>query len=135
MNSINIIGTDLTPSVVLSKEENTFLIQGRAVPMDGEAFFKPILDWMENYAENPLPTTVFTFEMEFMNLSSSKMLLFILYKLKEIRDNGYDVMVNWQHLADDCDMIEVGEDYEFMVDIPFKFKAIDYNLALEELVA
>lgn len=134
MECIKIEGTEITPQIVLSKQQNTFIIKGRAVPEDGESFFNPVLDWMEAYAENPLPKTEFTFEMEFMNLSSSKMLLFILYKLKEIRDNGDDVIINWVHGIDDHDMIEVGEDYEFMVDLPFKFKAIE-QLVYEPMTA
>ena len=65
-----------------------------------------------------------------MNLSSSKMILFILYRLKELKTQGKEVLVNWGHLEDDKEMIEVAEDYEFMVDIPFKLNAIELTLSI-----
>jgi hypothetical protein len=121
MDCLNLIETENTPEIHLSKLFAEFSISGKSVPEDGENFFKPVLNWMENYTSYPNDRTVFNFQMEYMNLSSSKMLLFILYKLKEIKDDGKEVLVNWIHENGDLDMIEVGEDYEFMVDIPFKF--------------
>ncbi len=121
MNCLHILGTENTPEVHLSKETGTFSVSGRSVPENGDEFFAPIMEWMDEYAKAPNNITHFNFHMEYMNLSSSKMLLFILYKLKEIKDENKDVLVNWIHESEDSDMIEVGEDYEFMVDIPFKF--------------
>lgn len=125
MDCLHIQGTDNTPEVYLSKDNNTFYIKGKSIPKDGEAFYKSIIQWVEDYSANPNVKTVFDFHMDGMNLSSSKMILFILYKLKEIKDDGKQILVNWAHYEDDQDMIEVGEDYEFMVDVPFKFKSLE----------
>ena len=48
----------------------------------------------------------------------------MLYKLNEIADKGLDVQVEWEYKSDDEDMYEVGQDYAYMVKVPFKFKEI-----------
>ena len=62
MERINITGTDDTPGIILDKSTGEFQITGRSLPEDVAAFFEPILDWMEMYAEDPLPKTVFEFK-------------------------------------------------------------------------
>ena len=121
MEALKIKGTDILPNVILDTSNNTFEITGRSVPPNGKLFYEPVIEWMEKYAVNPKPSTIFVFNLEFFNISSSKMLLFILYKLNEIKQAGNNVNVIWNYAEADNDMFEVGEDYAFMVDIPFQF--------------
>ena len=124
MKALIIEPTDKTPAVILDPENNSFDITGRSVPHDAEAFFNPILEWFEEYAAAPLKKTVIGFNLEFFNISSSKRLLFILYRLNEMVENGDDVRVRWSYSENDEDMLEVGQDYAFMVKVPFDFFCI-----------
>lgn len=114
-------GTDIYPDITLDTEKPFFRISGKSVPADGKAFFEPVLQWVEAYIKNPLPETHFIFNLEYFNISTSKMLLFILYKLNELKNAGFSVRVSWQYNDEEDEMFEVGEDYAFMVDIPFEF--------------
>lgn len=124
MDIINLIGTDDTPGIVLDKEGNRFEFTGRAMPEDVVAFFQPILNWLDEYAEDANEKTVFDFRMTYFNTASSKIIMDILLKLEEMQDDGNEVEVNWYYPSDDEDMQEAGEEYEEIAEIPFNHIAV-----------
>jgi hypothetical protein len=120
MSVIKIQGTDDTPTVTLDKENNIFEISGRSLPEDVVVFYKPILEWLDEYKNDPLDKTVFNFKLEYFNTASSKLLLDVLLKLEDIHNDGHDVLVKWHYPDDDEDMEEAGEEYSDIVDVPFE---------------
>lgn len=110
--------THKTPKVYLDPENNVFEISGRSIPEDSVGFYKPILDWLDEYAKNPLPQIEFKFELEYFNTASSKNILEILKKLEEIYEKGNDVKIIWYYEEDDEDMEETGEDYKALLSVP-----------------
>lgn len=124
MEVFKIMGTDDTPSVNLDAAGDVFEISGRSLPEDVNAFYKPILDWLDKYSASPNGKTVFNFKLVYFNTASSKMLLDILMKLEELYKTGKDVVVRWQYPDDDEDMKEAGEEYADIVDVPFEQIAI-----------
>lgn len=121
MEVINIKGTDDTPNVILDKENGRFEISGRSLPEDVNMFFEPIMEWIEDYAEDPLDKTIFDFKLEYFNTASSKVILDILLKFEEVIDSGKDVLVKWHYHEDEEDMLEAGEEYADIVEIPFEY--------------
>ena len=120
MDVIKIQGTDDTPTVILDVENEVFQLSGRSLPEDVGAFYDPILDWLEDYAESSNAKMTFGFKLEYFNTASSKLLLDILLKLEEMFENGKEIMVKWYYPEDDEDMEEAGEEYADIVDIPFE---------------
>ncbi|MBP5367721.1 MAG: DUF1987 domain-containing protein [Bacteroidales bacterium] len=120
MRVIKIQGSDDTPKVILDADNNTFEISGRSLPEDVVAFYDPILEWLDEYSQNPLDKTVFNFKLEYFNTASSKLLLDVLLKLEDMYDAGHDVLVKWHYPDDDEDMEEAGEEYADIVEVPFE---------------
>jgi len=116
--------TAQTPSINFNPTNGLMEIKGRSIPYDSDDYWMPILNWFESYVVTPFQSTVFKINLEYFNISSSKRILFLLYKLNEIADKGLDVQVEWAYKSDDEDMYEVGQDYAYMVKVPFKFKEI-----------
>ena len=127
MDTIKIMGTDDTPTVILDAENEVFEISGRSLPEDVTAFYDPILTWLEDYAGSPCAKTVFIFKLVYFNTASSKLLLDILMKLEQLSEDGNDVLVRWYYPEDDEDMQEAGEEYSDIVDVPFE--AVSYSLS------
>jgi len=123
MEVINIQGTDDTPNVILNKESNKFEISGRSLPEDVNMFYEPIMNWIDEYAEAPNEKTVFNFKLEYFNTASSKIILDILLKFEEIVENGHDVTIKWHYHEEEEDMLEAGEEYADIVEIPFEYEA------------
>jgi hypothetical protein len=126
MNTIKIMGTDDTPTVILDSENDIFEISGRSLPEDVTAFYEPIIRWLEDYSSNPNPKTVFTFKLVYFNTASSKLLLDILMKLEQMHEEGKELLIRWYYPEDDEDMQEAGEEYADIVDVPFE--QVSYTL-------
>jgi len=124
MEVIKIMGTDDTPTVMLDAANDIFEISGRSLPEDVNAFYSPIIAWMEKYNQAPKPKTVFNFKLVYFNTASSKVLLDILMKLEDLQKVGKEVLVRWHYAEDDEDMKEAGEEYADIVDVPFDQIAI-----------
>ncbi|MBN1145322.1 MAG: DUF1987 domain-containing protein [Bacteroidales bacterium] len=120
METIKIQGTEDTPKIMLDAENEIMEISGRSLPEDVSSFYEPVLNWLNEYAENPNKKTVFNFKLTYFNTASSKLLLDILMKLEEMHEKGNDVVIRWHFPEDDEDMAEAGEEYADIVDVPFE---------------
>ena len=120
METIKIQGTEDTPRIILDTEKDLLEISGRSLPEDVSAFYEPVLNWLNEYAENPNDKTIFNFKLTYFNTASSKLLLDILMKLEELHEKGNDVLIRWHYPEDDEDMEEAGEEYADIVDVPFE---------------
>jgi hypothetical protein len=53
MELISIEGTPKTPTVTMNPETGLVEIKGRSIPENSIEFYKPIVDWLEDYAGSP----------------------------------------------------------------------------------
>ena len=113
--------TQSTPEVMLSKDEGKFEFSGRSLPENAKEFYNPIMEWLENYKDQPNDKTKVIFNFEYFNTASSKMILDVIEKIKAIEENGNALEVNWYYLEEDDDMLEAGEDYSDITELPFNF--------------
>jgi hypothetical protein len=120
MESLTLDGTTKTPNVSFDATKGVLEIKGRSIPENSIEFYKPLVDWLEEYANGPLAKTVVNVHLEYFNTSSSKCILDVFKKLETIHKNKYDVQINWYYEEDDEDMLEAGEDYESIIRVPFK---------------
>jgi len=120
MEPIIIEGTAKTPSVRFDANAKIFEIKGRSIPENSVEFYKPLVDWLEKYKENPLEKTEVNIKLEYFNTSSSKCILDVFKKLESIHKTNNEVQINWYYEEDDEDMLEAGEDYESIIRVPFK---------------
>jgi len=120
MNSIIISATEDTPGIRLDATSDIFEISGRSLPEDVVKFYKPILDWLDEYAQSPNENTVFNFKLSYFNTASSKIILDIMMKLEGMHDAGKKVSIKWHYPSDDEDMMEAGEEYADIVSVPIE---------------
>ncbi|UKN02613.1 DUF1987 domain-containing protein [Paracrocinitomix mangrovi] len=132
MEALRIRETAKTPEIIFDPANSIFEIKGKSVPDNAEDFYTEVLNWIDDYVANPLGETVLKINLEYFNISSSKRLLFLLYKLNELASSEKSVKVQWFYNKADEDMFEVGQDYAFMVKFPFEF--IEYSLNEPTLV-
>lgn len=120
MESISIEGTPKTPIVNFNAETGVIEIKGRSIPENSIEFYRPLVEWLEEYFNNPQKSTVVNIQLEYFNTSSSKCILDVFKKLEALKKARHDVVINWYYEEDDEDMLEAGEDYESIIRIPFK---------------
>ncbi len=121
MDNLIIESSAFTPFVRFNRATGVMVIKGRAIPDSPDEFWMPIISWFEGYLLHPSPETIFKIDLEYFNISSSKRILFLLYKLNNLAKEGSSVKVDWYYKLNDEDMYEVGQDYKYMVKVPFEF--------------
>ena len=113
--------TEATPEIKLDKENGKLEFSGRSLPENVKEFYKPAMEWLEKYIEEPNDKTTVIFNFEYFNTASSKVILDIIEKMKKIQEQGKELDVSWYYIEEDDDMLEAGEDYSDITDIPFQF--------------
>lgn len=125
MNPLFIKATDTTFQVNLNKVDGIFEFSGKSRPENVVSFFEPIFDWFKKYEDNPNSETIVCFNLEYFNSSSAKVLLRFLVCLEEMSRKGINIKILWKYRANDEDILETGEDYASLVEVPFEF--MEYN--------
>ena len=115
-------GSAKTPTVEFNAS-GELLLKGRSIPENSIEFYKPLIEWLESYSESPNSTTVLSVQLEYFNTSSSKCILDVFKKLESV--SGSEITVKWHYEEDDEDMLEAGEDYEAIIDLPFEMIEVE----------
>jgi SiaC family regulatory phosphoprotein len=125
MAAILMEGTSKTPTVSFDDISGMLELKGRSIPENSIEFYKPLIDWIDRYARDPKTKTTLHVQLEYFNTSSSKCILDVFKKLELVRNTGNEVSVLWHYEQDDEDMLEAGEDYQAIINLPFKMIQIE----------
>jgi hypothetical protein len=117
MDDFFLEATPKTPKLYFSKDTGEFEISGRSIPENSIEFYKPVINWLDNYIGDPNQRTLLVIKLEYFNTSSSKCLVEILRRL-EILNNQSIVKVKWCYEEEDEDMQESGEDFKEIIKVP-----------------
>ncbi len=121
MDVLTIAGTEQTPSIVLNPIESVYMISGRSLPEDSAEFYRPVIKWLEAFKASTYESIHFVIRLDYFNTSSSKMILDILQRMKQIKLAGKEARVLWYFQEDDEDMQESGQEFAELVDVSFEF--------------
>lgn len=113
--------TYYTPHVCFNASTGHCLLEGESFLENTWEFYEKLLGWLKDYAKSQRPI-LFDFKMIYFNTSSSKGILELLLFLKEYKDQGGNVRVNWYYPAEDDDILEEAED--FIEDTQLEIKLI-----------
>lgn len=113
-------GTSDLPSITLDKRTGTFEIAGTSFPEDAGEFYRPVIEWIDEFRNNPNDELCLRFKLTYYNTSSSKIIHSIFEKFEDLYDKGYAITIEWHYEADDEDMYEAGLGYKDRISIPFE---------------
>ena len=122
MDGLFLKGNAEAPTIVFNPQDETFEISGKSVIENAEAHFRPAINWLKTYATSPLSRIRVNFNLEYFNISTSKLVLEMLHTLDRMVKAGWDVCVRWYSQPEDDDMYEVGVDLAELVRVPFEFR-------------
>lgn len=125
MDPLLLEGSAKTPHVHFDPETGLLELKGRSIPENSIDFYKPLIDWIDRYGRDPRQKTALHMQLEYFNTSSSKCILDVFKKLESIRAAGNEVTVLWHYEVDDEDMLEAGEDYAGIINVPFRMVQIE----------
>ena len=119
METISIQGTNKTPTVDFNSERGLLEIKGRSNPEDSKIFYRPLINWVDDYVSHPPDKTTVIIQLEHFNTISSKSLLDLFKRLKTIVNSQKEVKVDWYYEKDDEDLLDAGKNYEHITGLPF----------------
>ncbi len=113
-----------TPNVELDSDAGIFRIVGKSFPEDVKSFYIPVIDWIQQYVQEPNDESLFEVSLEYFNTASSKMLLVILSQLKEIQKKEKKITVLWRFPENDMEIEDAGIEFSEVINIPFIFRRV-----------
>jgi len=110
MESLHIKATQYTPEIILDLN-GTITMTGKSYPENTFEFYKPVMEWLEEYfEENKSNTITVNLEIIYFNSSSSK-LFFDFFDLLDENRKGRELIVNWIYDEENESAEEAGEDF------------------------
>ena len=125
MNDFIITPSKQKPDLQFNAEKGDLMIAGQSLPENATLLYGSVLEWIEEYVKNPAPKTTMSFKMKYYNTASSKMFFSIIKRMNALYNTGADVEIDWYYQQDDEDMLDQGEYFRDLVDLPFKFFPVD----------
>jgi len=122
-----------SPQIFFNAKKGELRIMGNSTAENPLDYFNRINRWVEAYSHHPASVTKVKIFMVHLNTVSYKCTLNFLKKLKEISDMGYKVKIAWHYEEDDEDMLETGQSYESIIEIPFQFIEEKDELKIESI--
>lgn len=114
-----------TPYVAINYTTGHIELRGVSHPENVFTFYNPIFQAIKLLAEEPVKEIVVDFLFEYFNTSSARCLFLILKEVKELGLHGKQIRVNWHYEEEDDDMLETGEDFQELIELPFNFVAVE----------
>jgi SiaC family regulatory phosphoprotein len=120
MEELRILRTKNMPEVLLSAE-GRIKIKGRSIHENVTDFYVPIEEWISEYILDPANVTIVDLNLEYFNSASAKVFVHLLQKISYVTLKHKKYTVNWYYEDGDDDILERGEYFSNVLDIPFNY--------------
>lgn len=124
LQEVHILPTIKTPEILLNPE-GIIKIRGRAIDESRTKFSEQVMAWIDEYLQNPAPTTEVLIALEYLNSFNSIILASILKKLALVNQQSKKLVVKWYIEEDDEDLRERGDFISSSFNIPIEFIMTD----------
>jgi hypothetical protein len=124
MQETRIIPTKNSPEIIMNPD-GFIKIRGRSIHENVNLFFVPVSSWITEYIENPADITCVEMKLEYFNSASAKVFIQLLQKLTYVHLKNKKLILNWYYEEGDDDILERGEYFASILDIPFNFIKIN----------
>ncbi|MFM1876099.1 MAG: hypothetical protein RL266_1836 [Bacteroidota bacterium] len=112
--------TDLSPEISFDSVELKFVIQGRSMPENSEAFYEPVLAWLRTNFAGKRAEAAFDINLDYYNTGSFIRLMGLFNLLDELNKVGNQFSVRWICESEDEDNIADGRSFKEVVKLPFE---------------
>lgn len=120
MKELKISPAKNSPEILLSPN-GTVRITGRSIHENVAEFFEPVESWITEYIESPAEITNVEMNLEYFNSASAKVFVHLLELLKHVSLRNKKFIFNWYYEDGDEDILERGEYFASILDVPFNF--------------
>ncbi|MHC1737473.1 MAG: DUF1987 domain-containing protein [Ignavibacteriaceae bacterium] len=119
MENFKIEKTKSTPSVILNYITGECEIRGSSYPENAREYYEPVFKWLNDFMLQITSEISFTFNLDYLNSSSIKIVSDLVEVLNNYGKAGIKVSINWYYSEDDDDIKELGEEFRDEVECLF----------------
>jgi hypothetical protein len=123
MEELRLSPTKNTPEVILNPE-GIIRIRGRSIHENVTEYFAPVEEWISSYIQSPAEVTCVDINLEYFNSASAKVFIHILQKITYVTFKHKKFIFNWYFEEGDEDILERGQYFASVLDVPFNYVKI-----------
>ncbi len=120
MQHLRILATKNSPEIIMNPS-GSIKIRGRSIHENVTEFFEPVEAWINDYVEDPADITSVDVILEYFNSASAKIFITLFQKITLVSLKDKKFIFNWYYEDGDDDILERGEYFSSVLDIPFNF--------------
>ncbi len=120
MEELKFAPTKTTPEIFLNPE-GIIRIRGRSIHENAADFFSPVEEWVSEYVKSPANVTSVELSLEYFNSASAKIFISLLQKITYVTLRHKKYVINWYYEDGDEDILERGEYFAAILDVPVNF--------------
>lgn len=120
MEELRISAAKNSPEIILNPE-GMIRIKGRSIHENVTDFFAPVEDWISDYIHVPAEVTCVDMNLEYFNSASAKVIIHLLQKITYVTLKHKKFIFNWYYEEGDEDILERGEYFASVLDVPFNY--------------
>ncbi|OJJ17159.1 hypothetical protein BKI52_31105 [marine bacterium AO1-C] len=124
MKSLEIEESYYSPRISFDVRHNEFVISGESYLEHAYEFYKPVINWLEQYLKNNKNPLTIQFQLTYFNTPSSGMIFTILKMLEEYQQAQHiPIKIAWFVSPNNEELLAEGEMFkEDFPTLPFEFK-------------
>jgi hypothetical protein len=120
MQETRILPTKNSPEIIMNPD-GIIKIRGRSIHENVAEFFEPVDAWITEYIKDPADCTCVDMMLEYFNSASAKIFINLFQKITYVQLKHKKFIFNWYYEDGDEDILERGEYFSSVLDVPFNF--------------
>ena len=124
MELLRISPSKNTPEIILDPK-GIIRIRGRSIHENVTEYFAPVDAWITGYIESPADVTCVDMNLEYFNSASAKVFIQLLQKITYVTLKHKKFIFNWYYEDGDEDILERGEYFASVLDVPFNYVKVN----------
>lgn len=120
LKELHILPTDKSPEVFMNPN-GVLKIHGRGLAINRTDITDRIMQWIDNYLEDPAEVTYVNIAFEYLNSFTTSIVVAVLKKLSNVLLKSRKLKIIWIYEEDDEDILERGEYIAAALHMPIEF--------------
>lgn len=125
MDRIQIEATKSSPKIDFNPQTGILLIEGESYMENAFKFYKPLFDWINEFFELGTQIIQVDFRLSYLNTSSTKCVMDIIFQLEQVVEIGRKVKINWYYKS--RNILECGEELQEDLEENLEFNFLKEN--------
>ena len=109
MENLKINATKKTPQIEFDYSAGELSFSGRSIPENAVKLYEGVLQWVKDYAEQPMRLTNFRLNVDYFNTSSMMWIARMIKVLSSMKETDYTLMIHLYYDIHDLETMDADD--------------------------